>query len=87
MLRTYFINYFCGKRSRLLFGGILLLSFSSCSSLPSWISNPFGDDDDATAPADLLDIQSEVNIDREWTVNVGNGQGDNGIAKKLPFGG
>lgn len=77
MLRTYFINYFCGKRSRLLFGGILLLSFSSCSSLPSWISNPFGDDDDATAPADLLDIQSEVNIDREWTVNVGNGQGDN----------
>lgn len=77
MLRTYFINYFCEKRSRLLFGGILLLSFSSCSSLPSWISNPFGDDDDATAPADLLDIQSEVNIDREWTVNVGNGQGDN----------
>lgn len=44
--------------------------------MPGWITNPFGDDDDATMPAELLDIESEVNIDREWTVNIGNGQGD-----------
>ncbi|MDG2139999.1 MAG: outer membrane protein assembly factor BamB [Gammaproteobacteria bacterium] len=67
--------YLSGLRFYFL-SGFLIFSFSACSTLPSWITNPFGDDDDATMPAELVDIQSEVSIDREWTVNVGNGQGD-----------
>ncbi|MDB3993243.1 outer membrane protein assembly factor BamB [Gammaproteobacteria bacterium] len=69
-------SYYFSKQRFYLFSGVIIFSFSACSSMPGWITNPFGDDDDATMPAELLDIESEVNIDREWTVNIGNGQGD-----------
>ena len=69
-------SYYFSKQRFYLLSGVIIFSFSACSSMPGWITNPFGDDDDATMPAELLDIESEVNIDREWTVNIGNGQGD-----------
>ena len=69
-------SYYFSKQRFHLLSGVIIFSFSACSSMPGWITNPFGDDDDATMPAELLDIESEVNIDREWTVNIGNGQGD-----------
>ena len=69
-------SYFFSKQKFYLLSGVIIFSFNACSSMPGWITNPFGDDDDATMPAELLDIESEVNIDREWTVNIGNGQGD-----------
>ena len=68
--------YYFSKQRFYFLSGVIIFSFSACSSMPGWITNPFGDDDDATMPAELLDIESEVNIDREWTVNIGNGQGD-----------
>ncbi|MDG2421318.1 MAG: outer membrane protein assembly factor BamB [Gammaproteobacteria bacterium] len=76
MLRTYFTNYCRLKKSRLLLGLLLLLSFSACSSVSNLVRNPFGADDDPTAPNELLDIQAEVSINREWSINVGNGQGE-----------
>ena len=69
-------SYYFSKQRFYLLSGVIIFSFSACSSMPGWITNPFGDDGDATMPAELLDIESEVNIDREWTVNIGNGQGD-----------
>ena len=69
-------SYYFSKQRSYFLSGVIIFSFSACSSMPGWITNPFGDDDDATMPAELLDIESEVNIDREWTVNIGNGQGD-----------
>lgn len=71
-----YLSYYFSKQRSYFLSGFIIFSFSSCSSMPGWITNPFGDDDDATMPAELLDIESEVNIDREWTVNIGNGQGD-----------
>ena len=71
-----YLSYYLSKQRSYFLSGVIIFSFSACSSMPGWITNPFGDDDDATMPAELLDIESEVNIDREWTVNIGNGQGD-----------
>ena len=71
-----YLSYYFSKQRSYFLSGVIIFSFSACSSMPGWITNPFGDDDDATMPAELLDIESEVNIDREWTVNIGNGQGD-----------
>ena len=45
--------------------------------LTDWVRNPFGEDDDPRAPAELLDVVSDITINRNWRVNVGNGQGDN----------
>ena len=71
-----YLSYYFFKQRFYFLSVVIIFSFSACSSMPGWITNPFGDDDDATMPAELLDIESEVNIDREWTVNIGNGQGD-----------
>lgn len=39
--------------------------------------NPFGflSNDDEEEPADLVDFDEEVRLRREWSVNIGNGQG------------
>ena len=41
-------------------------------------SQPIADlfsDDEVEQPAELVDISSEVNLNRRWSVNVGDGQG------------
>ena len=58
---------------------ILFLIFSAATGcgLTDWVRNPFGGDEDPTAPAELLDVVSDITINRNWRINVGNGQGDN----------
>jgi outer membrane protein assembly factor BamB len=51
----------------------MVLSLSGCSTISGWFSS---DDDDATAPAELIDIDETVDIDKLWSTGVGNGQGD-----------
>ena len=55
----------------------LMLSVVTGCGFSDWVRNPFGDDEDPRAPAELLDVVSETAIDRNWRINVGNGQGDN----------
>lgn len=55
----------------------LMLSVVTGCGFSDWVRNPFGDDEDPRAPAELLDVVSEATINRNWRINVGNGQGDN----------
>ena len=56
-----------------LIAALCLMSFSSSNF--SW--NPFSSDEDPNQPVEPTDIEEEVDLQREWRVNVGNGQGDN----------
>ena len=67
---------FYGKNTKILFLGLILSVINSCG-ISDWVRNPFGDDEDPRAPAELMDIASEITINRNWRVDVGNGQGDN----------
>jgi outer membrane protein assembly factor BamB len=51
----------------------MVLSLAGCSTISGWFES---DDDDATAPAELIDIDETVSIEELWSVGVGNGQGD-----------
>ena len=61
---------------RLLHVVLILLVLNGCANISSWVRNPFGEDDNPRAPAELEDIQTEVTISRDWRINIGNGQGD-----------
>ncbi len=56
---------------------LLILSAETGCGLTDWVRNPFGEDEDPRAPAELLDVGSDITINRNWRINVGNGQGDN----------
>ena len=60
---------------------LLILSVATGCGLTDWVRNPFGEDEDPRAPAELLDVVSDITINRNWRINVGNGQG--GSYKKL----
>jgi outer membrane protein assembly factor BamB len=62
--------------ARLCFSLPLLLLLTGCSTFLNPL-NWFGDDEEVNVPFELVDIESEVDLDRRWSVNVGNGQGDN----------
>jgi len=62
--------------AQVLFLGLVLSVMNSCG-ISEWVRNPFGDDEDPRAPAELTDIASEITINRNWRIDVGNGQGDN----------
>lgn len=47
---------------------------SGCSTIGGWFS--IDDDEDASAPAPLVDIAEEARIKRLWSVGVGDGQGE-----------
>tara|TARA_B110000503_G_scaffold25349_1_gene40054 strand:- start:20576 stop:21751 length:1176 start_codon:yes stop_codon:yes gene_type:complete len=51
----------------------LVFNLTACSTISGWFDS---DDDEATAPAELTDINETVDIDELWSVDVGNGQGD-----------
>jgi outer membrane protein assembly factor BamB len=53
---------------------LLTLAVTGCANLNPL--NWFGDDE-VNPPAELQDIDSQVSLRREWSVSVGNGQGDN----------
>ena len=59
--------------SRCLVMTAVILGLSGCSTISGWFSS---DDDDATAPAELIDIDETVELDKLWSTGVGNGQGD-----------
>lgn len=50
----------------------LLAGSSGCSTVSGWFSD---DDEDPTAPVELVDIEPAVNIKKLWSTSVGNGQG------------
>lgn len=50
----------------------LVFSLSACSTVSGWFDS---DDEDPTAPVDLVDIEQTVNVKKRWSVSVGNGQG------------
>jgi len=52
----------------------MLLGLSACSVWEP-IANLFGDDD-VEQPAELVDFTQELRLNRRWSVNVGDGQGD-----------
>lgn len=58
----------------------LAFSVSACSTVSGWFDT---DDEDPTAPAELIDIQQTVKIKKLWSVGVGNGQGK-GLYKLQP---
>lgn len=53
---------------------LLLLGLSACSVFEP-ITNMFADDD-VEQPAELVDFTQELRLNRRWSVNVGDGQGD-----------
>jgi len=59
--------------SRYLFAFTMVLSLAGCSTISGWFES---DDDEATAPAELAEIEDTVNIEELWSVGVGNGQGE-----------
>ena len=54
----------------------LCLALTGCSSFSFNPATWFGDDE-VNPPKELVDIDTEVTLRRLWSVNVGNGQGDN----------
>ena len=52
---------------------VMLLSLAGCSTIQGWFDS---DDDDPTAPVDLVKIEQTVKIKKLWSAGVGNGQGD-----------
>jgi outer membrane protein assembly factor BamB len=57
---------------RLLGAGVLLLLLAGCGNLNplNWFS-----DEEVEQPAELVEISEEAELERLWSVNVGNGQG------------
>lgn len=55
----------------LLAASLLLAACANLNPL-NWFS-----DDEVNPPAELQDFQQRVSLRRDWSVNVGNGQGDN----------
>lgn len=53
---------------------VLVLGLSACSVFEP-ITNMFGDDD-VEQPAELVEFTQELRLNRRWSVNVGDGQGD-----------
>jgi len=52
----------------------LVMSLSACSTVKGWFE--FDDEDDPKQPAELIDIEDTVEIDKLWSQGVGDGQGE-----------
>jgi len=51
----------------------MAISLAGCSTISGWFDS---DDDDPTAPVDLVKIEQTVKIKKLWSAGVGDGQGD-----------
>ena len=58
----------------------LVLALGACSTVKGWFEP---EDEDPTAPVELVDIEEKVKIKKLWSVGVGNGQGK-GLYKLQP---
>ena len=52
----------------------LILSLGACSTVKGWFE--MDDDEDLTAPVELIDIEETVKIKKLWSRGIGDGQGD-----------
>jgi len=52
----------------------LVMSLSACSTMKGWFE--FDDEDDPKQPAELIEIEDTVEIDKLWSQGVGDGQGE-----------
>jgi len=59
---------------RTLGTGFLLLTLSACSTVSGWFD--MDDEEDLTAPVELVDINESVKIKKLWSKGVGDGQAD-----------
>lgn len=59
---------------------VMALSLTGCSTIKGWFDD---DDDDLTAPVELVKIEQTVKIKKLWSTGVGDGQGD-GLYKIQP---
>jgi len=64
------------RGSRFLALIALASSLTACANLNLNPMDWFGDDE-VNPPTELVSIPNEVNLNRQWSVNIGNGQGDN----------
>ena len=69
------------KLCRLLTTSVLLLLISGCSTFQGWFGS---DEENATAPVELEQIDAKVKLKKQWSTNVGDGQGD-GFYKITPI--
>lgn len=60
--------------SRWFLAGALVMGLSACSTMKGWFE--FDDEDDPKQPAELIDIEDTVEIDKLWSQGVGDGQGE-----------
>jgi len=52
----------------------LLLMATGCETVGGWFS--MDDDEDPQQPAELVDIETQLDVRRLWSVGIGDGQGD-----------
>jgi len=52
----------------------LMLTLSACSTVSGWFE--MDDDEDLTAPVDLVDIDQTVTFKKLWSKGIGDGQGE-----------
>lgn len=64
---------------RLLVLLALATALTACAGFSAASLNPMGwfSDDEVNPPTPLVDIPVEATLRRQWSVNIGNGQGDN----------
>lgn len=67
----------CWSPLRPLLAASLLLTLTACTGGFSWNPANWFSDDEVNPPTELQDIDREITLRRKWSVNVGNGQGDN----------
>ena len=68
------------KLFRLLTTSVLLLLISGCSTFQEWFGS---EEEDATAPVELERIDTKVKLKKQWSIKIGDGQGD-GFYKITP---
>ncbi|MED6301917.1 MAG: outer membrane protein assembly factor BamB [Pseudomonadota bacterium] len=68
------------KLFRLLTTSVLLLLISGCSTFQEWFGS---EEEDATAPVELERIDTKVKLIKQWSIKIGDGQGD-GFYKITP---
>lgn len=73
------VQEFVASGLRLLLLAVLSITLTACASLSTWSLNPMTwfSDDEINPPTPLVDIPRETTLQRQWSVNIGNGQGDN----------
>ena len=68
------------KLFRLLTTSVLLLLISGCSTFQEWFGS---EEEDATAPVEIERIDTKVKLKKQWSIKIGDGQGD-GFYKITP---